>query len=355
MPTPLVSIRPFLKIKRDDHELVATNLLALRIDEQEGGLVSAELRLSNLRPDPSGDSRFAFGDDAVFALGASLEIGMGDEASPTPLFHGTVTALGERFATSAPPELVVSAEDALLRARLARRTQVYTDATLDAVGRVVADRMGGTWRNDGASVSLGTVTQLAESDLAFLRRLLAAHDIDVHLDGRVLVAAPIVTRRVNEVEKDAQEDFLACEVSADLAHQVSEVTVTGWDDAQGSRIAVHSAPRSLGPGAGRTGGQVLEDALVRRAEHVGHVPVRTEGEARALADTAHGRRARGFVRLSGTLAGDPNVRVGTHLRLTGTSPRFANTYLVVRTCHRYDLQSGYETDVDAECAYLGEP
>ncbi len=37
------------------------------------------------------------------------------------------------------------------------------------------------------------------------------------------------------------------------------------------------------------------------------------------------------------------------------SDRFDNTYYVTRACHRFDLDLGYETDFEAECAYLGEP
>lgn len=352
---PLQSNRPVLTVGSDTHELVATNLLELRVEEQEGGLVSAELRLANLRADPSGDSPFAFGDEAIWKLGVALKIAMGDEAAAVELFSGVVTAIGERYGTGNPPELLVSAEDALAKARLARRTRTFTDASLDDVGRAVAGNASKTWRNDGATVALGTVTQLNESDLAFLRRVLAPHDLDVHVDGDDLVCGPIGARRVGEVEKDAQTSFLSCELLADLAHQVTAVTVAGWDEAQGARVNERSTGGQLGPGSGRTGATLLRDALGERAEHVGHVAVRTSGEARAVADTAHARRARSFVRLTGTLAGDPAVRVGTHLRLSGSSPRFANTYLVVRTCHRYDLQAGYETDLEAECAYLGGP
>jgi hypothetical protein len=41
--------------------------------------------------------------------------------------------------------------------------------------------------------------------------------------------------------------------------------------------------------------------------------------------------------------------------ISGTSRRFDNTYYVVRALHRFDLARGYETEIEAECAYLGNP
>jgi phage protein D len=57
--------------------------------------------------------------------------------------------------------------------------------------------------------------------------------------------------------------------------------------------------------------------------------------------------------VEGTAEGNPQIRVGTHVELTGLGDRFSNTYYVTRACHRYDLANGYETDFEAECAYWG--
>ncbi|PZO43948.1 MAG: hypothetical protein DCF15_22350, partial [Phormidesmis priestleyi] len=54
----------------------------------------------------------------------------------------------------------------------------------------------------------------------------------------------------------------------------------------------------------------------------------------------------------GTAEGNPSLRVGTYTKLSGLGDRFSNTYYIVRTCHRFDVQRGYETDFEAECAYL---
>jgi phage protein D len=142
---------------------------------------------------------------------------------------------------------------------------------------------------------------------------------------------------------------------ADLAEQVTEVTVTGWDAAQGRRITgrCRNAPR--GPGRGRVGSEVLTRALQARANQLGHLAVRTADEARTLAEAAFLERQRRFVTIHGTTDGNPSVRVGAHVTLEGLGPRFSNTYYVTRCRHHYDLTRGYETDFTAESAFLGTP
>ena len=108
-----------------------------------------------------------------------------------------------------------------------------------------------------------------------------------------------------------------------------------------------------GPGRGKTGAAALRDAIGDRSEHLTHPPVTTAAEAQALADAAFDQRARGFVRVEGTTDGNPALRVGTHLNLTGLGTRFDNTYYVYRACHRFDRVNGYETDFEAECAFVG--
>ncbi len=57
-------------------------------------------------------------------------------------------------------------------------------------------------------------------------------------------------------------------ILADLAHQVTQVTATGWDYNQGQTISVTSQTTSLGPGSGQTGGSWLQQALGARSEQL---------------------------------------------------------------------------------------
>lgn len=346
--------RPVVQVNGAENERVSELLVGMRLEESEGGMSAMELRFSNVASTSDGDAELAFENEQVLRLGAPITVHGGDETQPRELFRGTITALEAAFSHESPPELVVLAEDALQRARMARRSAIYADRSLDDLARQIATRLALTPVVSGFSGMVGTWAQINESDLSFLRRLLARYDGDVQVVGGELHVAPRGEVRRGALQLDLFGQLSRLRATADLAHQITKVTARGWD-AQGGR-AVQGSTESgahLGPGSGRSGAQLLRDALDARAEHLGHLAVVTEDEARAVAESAFDQRARRFVCIDGTTEGNAALRVGTHVTVRGASARFDNTYYVTRACHRYDMREGYQTDFTAECAYLG--
>lgn len=356
MPTDrsIVTLRPTLRVNGRAHDRLSELLVALRMVESEAGMSGLEVRLLDIASDPQGGADDAFDDERIVGLGSPIEVYTGEETSPQEIFRGRVTAMEYARDEANPPELTLHAEDALQRARMARRTRVFERATLADVAAQVAQSAGLTPQVTGLTDDLGVQVQLDESDLAFLRRLLARHGADMQVVGQELQVAARQDVTRNTVSLELGETLIAARVTADLADQTSEVTVTGWDVAQGSKINERSDGAGIGPGSGRTGASILEEKFSRRAEHLGQlVAVATSDEARAVASAAFAKRARRFVRLDGRAQGDPRIRVGTHARITGLPKRWNNTYYVVRVEHRYDRVTGYETLFEAECAWLG--
>jgi uncharacterized protein len=346
--------RPTVRIDTQEYPLVGELIVAFAMAEQEGGMSSLELRLSGVASTATGGTGLAFEDDAILRLGGRISLYGGDVTAPTELFfEGVITALELEFPEDGPPELVVLAEDLFQQARLTRRTQTYTDTTLAELADEFAGRLGLTAVVTGFTQPIGTQVQLNESDLAFLRRVLARFDGDMQLVGRELHLAPRREVRRGEMVLELHEALRSVRVTADLAHQVSAVTLTGWDAGQGRRFDVRSNSVDLEPGRGRTGSAVLEQVLTERNHHVAHLAASDEEEAQALADAVHAAHARRFLHAEGTAEGDPALRVGTYVTLQGLGPRFSNTYYVTRTTHRWDTDRGYETDFEAECAFWG--
>lgn len=347
------SARPTVRVDEQEFPKVSELVIGMEMTEREGGLSALELRVSNIASDPTGGADFAFEDDAILKLGAAIMIYAGDETAPTEIFRGTITGLEADFPEDEPPELVVLAEDVFQRARLARRTAIHSDATIAALAADLAGRLGLTPVITGFTDNIGTQVQLDESDLAFLRRVVALHDGDMQVVGSELHVSPRGEVRRGTVEIALHSQLRRARVLADLAHQVTRVTTAGWDPIQGQRVTGRGAGASLGPGSGRTGAQVLDGAIGPRVHHVGHPAVATAAEAQSLADALFDQRARRFVFIEGVAEGNPAIRVGTHLSLTGLGGRFDNTYYVTRACHRFDSRRGYETSFEAECAFWG--
>ncbi len=351
----LYTARPTVRINGAEQERITALLLGMEMAEREDGLSHLELRLSNVASDRRGGADFAFEDEQTCKLGDRLGVYAGDEAGPQEIFLGFITGLEAGFYDDASPTLTLLAEDKLQQARLKRRTKTHDNLTLAGLASDIAGDLGLTPQVTGFSSQIGTHVQLNESDLAFLRRLLARYDGDVQVVGDELHVAPRSDVRRGQVELRLHSQLRRATVLADLAHQVNEVTVTGWDAAQGARITGRSTGAHQGPGQGRTGSELLESTLGRRAHQIAHLAVTDDSEAQALADAAFDERQRRFVTVCGTAEGNPAVRVGTHVKLEGLSPRFNNTYYVTRCLHRFDLERGYETDFQAESAFLGSP
>lgn len=344
---------PTIQVDGQTNDKVTAQLLSLEMREQEGGMSSLEMRLSNFGTFASQLADLVFEDGAVLKLGAALVVYAGDVSSPTEIFRGRITALEGRFPPDGPPELMALAEDALQGARMKRRTRSWDAATLAGIAQQVASNLGLTPVLSGLDTSVGDQQQLNESDLRFLRRLLARHDADVQVVGAELHAAPRAQAQRNSIEIDLNSQLKEVRVLADLSHQVSQITAAGWDYNQGQAISVTSQTTSFGPGSGQTGKDWLAQALSARSEHLGQFANLNSSEAQALADAEFAQRMRTFVVAHGVSEGNPNLRVGTYLQLAGLGPRFSNTYYTTATTHRFDTEKGYETRFRAECAYLG--
>jgi len=333
--------------------MVSDLLLAMEMTEHEGGMSSLELRVSNVASNKqTGANAAVFEDDKVLKLGAKIAVYAGDENAPKEIFRGIITGLEAEFSELGPPELVVLAEDALQQARLSRRTKVWENTSIADIAKELATQLNLSPVITGLTDKIGTEVQLNESDLAFLRRLLTRYDADIQVVGGELHVSPRKDVSRGTVELALTGQLRRARVLADLAHQVTKVTVSGWDYKQGQKISGTSTGANLQPGQGRAGAQILQDAVGNRAEHVGDLAISNQTEAQALADAIFDTRSRPFVVVDGTAEGNPALRVGTRVKLTGLGDRFSNTYYVVRARHKFDLTNGYKTDFEAQCPFL---
>ena len=351
---PVYASRPTIRVDEQDYDRAGRLLLAMDLQEQEGGLSSLQMRFSNVASDPDGGADYAFENEDELRLGASIAVYAGDRDAPQEIFRGLITGLEAEFPAREPPELLLLAEDRLQAARMTRRSRTYRDTSVADLAREVASNLAQEPVVSGLADTSATWVQLNESDLAFLRRVLRRFDADLQIVGGELHVSPRQEVYRGELELEMFSQLQSVKFIADLAQQVTEVTVSGWDPIRGERVSASSSGANAGPGQGRSGAQILRDSIGERGEHVGQVLVATDAEARQLADTVFDQRARGFVRAHGRAEGNPALRVGTRVRLTGVSARFENTYYVIAASHRFDVENGYQTFFKAECHYLGD-
>lgn len=354
--TPYVAT-PVLRLDGRAEPSVGLDVLAATAEETVLGMATCELVLSNWglrdgRPD------YRYLDRRVIDFGTELELVLGADsgaAAARAVFRGTVGALVAEYPLDAPVRLTVLAEDGLDALRTTRRTRTFTDVSTAGIVEALAGDHGLTADVDLAGPTHRQVAQLAETDLALLRRLVRADGGELWLAGTTLHAQRRSARDGEQLTFTYGGNLLSATVRADLAGQATSVAVTGWSVADKQAVAETADDADLGSETGGlvTAASILRDGDRSRTRTLDRaVPGDTE-HARALARSAYAESARRFVTGTAVCSGQPRLRVGGTVRLRGLGGLFDGSYRVTRTRHRYTRHLGYRTEFDVERPGIG--
>jgi phage protein D len=290
-------------------------------------------------------------DGSEVDLGTDLEVAVGPEDTQRTVFDGTVSALEVVLGDSEPPRVVLLAEDRLMRLRMTRRMRSYTDVTDADVARRIAGEHGLDVDVAVDGPRYDVLQQVNQSDLAFLRERARLMQAELWCSGRTLHLSDRPRRQGTRLTLVHGNELLTARLTADLAHQRTDVAVSGYDARTTEVIDEHAGVDTINAEtlAGRTGPEVLEKALGASASfRVREAPL-TTAEAAAWAKAEMLRRARRFVTVCGTTRGSPDLVVGSLLRLEQVGAPFEGEgYYVTRMTHTYDTEHGLRTTFEAE-------
>jgi phage protein D len=272
----LYTARPTIRINGAEKDRVTGLLLAMEMTEHEDGLSTLELRLNNIASNAAGESDFAFEDEASFKLGDTVNVYCGEESAPTEIFRGIISALEAEFPEDSAPTITALAEDTLQKARMKRRTRTYDDRSIADIARTIAGDLGLTPQITGFTDPVGTQVQLNESDLAFLRRLLARYDGDLQVVGGELHVSPR-----KDVQRGTVELTLDAEQPAAPRHRARRSRASG-ERSDGDRLgrveraADHQHERRFSTGTGHRTPRRRAAAERTRPPHASDRPSRRE-------------------------------------------------------------------------------
>jgi uncharacterized protein len=328
-------------------------LLSLLVEETTAGLYRCEARFNNWTPMER--QPFPFFDRNLVDFGQTLAVTMGPPESAREIFNGRISAIEAQYPQQQSPEVTLLAEDRFQDLRMERRTRTFTDSSDADVVQQIASQHGLTAEVDADGPTYRVLTQLNQSDLAFLRERAAAVDAEVWLAGRVLHFQRRSRRQVDEVRLVYGGNLLEFSVMADLAHQRSSVRVSGWDVSRKEGLVAEAGPGSLGGELDRLrgGSAILDQALASRHERIVTDGPVTQAEAQALAEAHYRRRARRFLSGTGLADGNPALRVGTTVELAELGTPFDGRYQVTEVRHTFDRNHGYRTTFAVERPGIG--
>lgn len=355
MTTASFVATPGIVLAGTDRPDLADNLLALTVQETVAGMSHCELRASNFGF-RDGHTDFLYLGRDVLDFGADIAVRLGPADTGREVFAGRISAIQGDYPHAERAQVLVFAEDALQGLRLTRRTRTFDDASTADVAARLATEHGLTPQIDLDGPTRRVAAQVNQSDLAFLRALARRDDGEVWLDGRTLHVARRPDRDGDRVTLSYGLDLLSFSVRADLAHQVTEVAVTGWDvsgkEAIDERADAGELAAELADGD-TSGAAALGPAFGDRVETLARATPLAPDDARALARAAYLERARRFVCGTGTTSGTPQLRVGSTVVLGGLGRMFNGSYRVTRTRHLFDMLLGLRSEFDVERAGVG--
>ncbi len=280
-------------------------------------------------------------DQHPFDIGKKLEVRLGSREglTTTPLFMGEIVTLEPAFGAGAV-ELLVRGFDrshVLLRSRRVRTFQNQTSS--DIVAKIVREA-GFQADCDPSGDPHDFMQQDNETDWDFIWRLaervgfeFVMEDQTAHFrkptpEGAIELKWPTSLRsfspRVTAIQQVKQVSLLAQDPKT---KQAIDVTVTDSD--QVARIGVDRD----------TVARAFDGATI----HIATEPVKTQGEARALAQALLDKLANGYVAAEGVSDGNPQIKAGAKVSVSGVGQKFSGTYRVAAATHLLRGGSIYET------------
>lgn len=311
-----------------------------------GSMVEVRVEQHLLLPDVAvvrvADPGLEHVDTAPFEVGAQLEVRLSapESSEMRSAFVGHIVALEPEF-TRSGAVLVARAYDASHALNRFPRSATFQNMTADDIARKLAAR---------ANLQPGTIdpagppqpfVQQHETDLRLLWRLAAAIDFEVVVEEGKLHFRRATGRTPEAVTLRWGEGLLSFRPRVTGAQEVSDVTVRGWDAANGRSVEATASPPEPDSRIG------VQRGGVPSAPGGGKVPVDRSvldhDEAESAARSAAARLANGFVEAEGTARGEPRVRAGGRVKVEGIGHRFGGSYAVTSVSHVFRGRRGYHT------------
>jgi phage protein D len=342
--------RPTISLDGQDNAQLKAGIMAFLVEETTAGLFRCEATFVNWGSSGDNSANYLYFDREILDFGKTLAVRTGVGDAESQIFEGRITGIEAHYTTTRPPDVVVLAEDRFQDLRMTRRTRTFEDITDSDVIQQIASQHNLNHDIDINGPSYTVLSQVNQSDLAFIRERARAIDAEVWVEGKTLKARARNSRSNNDVILTYQSGLKEFSVIADLANQRTSLTISGWDTATKEAIKYEASESAISSelNGSKSGGSILQRTFGVRAEQLVHLVPFTTLEAQSLAEAHYRRMARKFVTGYGIAHGDGRIRVGTHLNLKGLGTLFEGEYYVTEVRHTFNEEDGYLTHFAAE-------
>jgi len=280
-------------------------------------------------------------DDSKFQVGAALEVKLGGTGDRTTkaIFKGEIVTVEPDFQAGGA-SMVVRAYDKSHRMMRSRKQRTFKDVTVSDIVSKVCRENGLRPQVQASGPKLDVVVQNSETDWDFIWRLAQRIGFELLIDDtKAVFAKP--SRAGDEVELAYPDDLHGFRPRITAVQQVQTVSVRGYDPkSKRTVVSSQSAPNQVteagirrGEVRGKFPGDVIE---------IGGQSFSSQGEAEAIAQSALDQLANAYLAAEGECEGNPAIKAGTRLKITGVGTKFSGTYRVAKAVHMLSA-GGYVT------------
>ena len=274
--------------------------------------------------------------------GADLRVAVAGH--DTRLFEGQVTAVEHVFGPDRDYSLVVRSYDAMHRLRKRSQARALVQTTIDGLASELAHDVGLDAQSAASGPVWQNVVQHNETDLELLVVLAARCGLYPVIRDGVL---HLITLEGDgsSIELTLGEQLLEARIELNGERAARTVKAMGWDPLSAE---AHQAEAS----SPRTGRDIRAEVSPTDVGGTGEVALfgeyaSDEAHVAALAQAELDARAASEVTLWGVAEGDPELRAGTPVELSGLRDELDGTYVLTDVTHTVDGVRGYQTELSS--------
>lgn len=289
--------------------------------------------------DPPPDSDVA----SVFSPGGNLRLRLPD--GDQPLFTGEVTAVERVYEPDRGRAIRIRAYDRLHRLRKRGSPRIHLDVTPSGLASDLAGAVGLSVDAIADGSSLPRLAQGRQSDLELLLDVCERNGLFLSVDGDTLQLLSLEGSG-DTVALEMGSTLIEVGIEANGDPAVRSVSARGWDL---ERVESHEATATSAR-SGRTAPAEVPPDLVGGTGERSLLDERAGDDASALglAQAVLDLGVAGELVVRGVALGDPRLRPGCAVDISGVDPDVAGRYVLTATRHTIDRDGGYLTEFSSE-------
>jgi len=278
-----------------------------------------------------------------FKIGKQVEIKTGaiGDRSMTSIFKGDVVAFEPEFGKSGV-DFVVRALDRGHKLQRERKVRTFQQMSASDIVKKIAGESGLSPQVQSTSVVHEFFQQSAETDWDLIARLARMHGYRFYVEDTKLCFKPFAADAGAAVGLRWQDSLMSFRPRVSGIQQVQTVNVRSWDPKKKANVTGTSASGVTKNALGIQRSAVVNDSG-RGTTLIADRLAATSSEANEIAKSALNGRAESFTEAEGVAFGNPKIKAGGKVQVSGVGRQFSGTYTVTSSTHSYRGATGYQT------------